>query len=63
MFRSNNNYIENKLHKTYDNKTSNTTENITKHINNYSNDITNNYKVNKIKIVKKRIITPMMISH
>ena len=63
VFRSNNDYIENILYKEYGSRTFNATENITKHINNYSNDVTNNYKINKINNVKKRIITPMMMLH
>ena len=34
-------------------RTFNNTNNITKLIRNYSNDIANNYKINKINIVKK----------
>ena len=48
VFRSNNDYIENKSHKKYDNRTFNKTENVTKHIHNYSNNVTKKYKINKI---------------
>ena len=56
VFRINNDYIENKVYKKYDNRTFNKPKNITEHLNNHSNDITNNYNMNKNKQCKGNVL-------